>query len=264
MAGHPKSAAKIEGYQGATALARIRIHFYNPIMNQSSQLYQLQKIDSELDKTNARLAEIARLLESDESVLTAQQQLESARRNEYKKRSELQNKEALAREINIKIDTSNSSLYGGKIRNPKELQDLQEEISSLKRRLGSLEDEQLEAMLALDQAEATHKSASESLDQANANFAMQQSGLIGEQSKLQKNVDRLMVEREYTAGSILPDNISVYERLRKQKRGLAVAAVEDNACTACGSTIRPAEQQAARAPQAMAFCSSCGRILYAG
>jgi uncharacterized protein len=233
-------------------------------MNQSSQLYQVQKIDTALDQANTRLAEINRIIEADKSVQTAQDLVTSATKSVQSARRALTNIEDTVKAVHIKIQTSEASLYGGKIRNPKELQDLQNEIAALKRRHTSLEDDQLEAMLAYEEAEDVLEEANKRLVAVKADFASQQASLLGEQSQLFKTVERLQAERNATAQSILPDNIQIYERLRKQKRGLAVVLVEDGSCSGCGSSVRPAEIQTARSPAQMLPCSSCGRILYAG
>jgi uncharacterized protein len=233
-------------------------------MNQSSQLFQVQKIDTALDQTNARLSEIARILESDKSVQTAQERVSSATHHLHLARRSLTSIEDAVQAVQIKTQTSEASLYGGKIRNPKELQDLQVEIAALKRRTASLEDEQLEAMLVVEDAESELTEANKNLTKVKAVFAGQQSSLIGEQSQLTKIAERLQSERNATIQSILPENINLYERLRKQKRGLAVVLIEDDTCSGCGSSIRPAERQLARSPSQMLPCSSCGRILYAG
>jgi uncharacterized protein len=68
------------------------------------------------------------------------------------------------------MQTSEASLYGGKIRNPKELQDLQVEIAALKRRTATLEDEQLEAMLAVEDAETQLTEANKNLNEVKATF----------------------------------------------------------------------------------------------
>jgi uncharacterized protein len=233
-------------------------------MNQSSQLFQVQKIDTALDQTNARLHEINRIIESDLSVHTAQELVAGAMQRVQSTRRSLTLIEDAVKAVEIKIQFSEASLYGGKIRNPKELQDLQTEITALKRRLSSLEDDQLEAMLAFEDAETQLAEANKNLNDVKAIFASQQASLLGEQSQLLKIAERLQAERNATVQSILPENIELYERLRKQKRGLAVVMIEDGACSGCGSSIRPAERQLARSPSQMLPCSSCGRILYAG
>jgi predicted nucleic acid-binding Zn-ribbon protein len=166
--------------------------------------------------------------------------------------------------VRIKINQSEASLYGGKIHNPKELQGIQTEISSLKKRLAVLEDEQLEAMLAVEEAEAGQTKSQEDLVKTKADVAGQQASLLGEQGQITRTAEKLQTMRAMAAASILPENLQIYERLRKAKRGLAVSKIDDNACTVCGSPVRPAEFQAAHASQQMGYCGTCGRILYSG
>ena len=47
----------------------------------------------------------------------------------------------------IKLDQNQSSLYGGKITNPKELQDLQIESDALHRKITDLEDKLIDLMI---------------------------------------------------------------------------------------------------------------------
>ena len=58
--------------------------------------------------------------------------------------------EAEVEKQRIKIEQTEASLYGGHVHNPKELQDLQKDVASLKRHLETLEERQLEAMLVVE------------------------------------------------------------------------------------------------------------------
>jgi predicted nucleic acid-binding Zn-ribbon protein len=75
-------------------------------------------------------------------------------------------------------------------------------------------------------------------------------------------MESLGQEREAALAPIDTSLLTVYEDLRKQKRGVAITEVEDDACASCGTTINPALQQNARS-QKLAHCPSCGRILFA-
>ena len=54
-----------------------------------------------------------------------------------------------------------------------------------------------------------------------------------------------------------------YDELRRIRRGVAVARIDRNMCLGCRTTLSTSEVQKARQGQ-VAYCSSCGRILYAG
>lgn len=233
-------------------------------MNEAFHLSRLQRIDTQLDQISQRMAEISRLLENNENVKSAEARVQAAGKTVDQAGAALKKLEDAVQGVRMKMELSEKALYGGKVRNPKELQDLQAEIASLKRHLATLEDQQLEAMLALEDAESQHQSVSDELAKTVAAFTSQSASLVGERSKLKKDEERLQAERGAITAQVPPALIENYDQLRKQKRGVAVALIVEGSCTACGSELPPAEWQAARSPHRITYCSSCGRILYAG
>ncbi len=233
-------------------------------MNQAFHLARLQRIDLQIDQFNSRIKEIDRLLSENEAVRQAESAVRQAEAAQTKSRQKLMLAENAVEAQRIKIETNEAALYAGKIRNPKELQDLQNDIASRKRNLAELEDEQLEAMLTLDEIEKKLKNCQQNLDEVQARFISQNAGLAGEKTKIKENLQRLVGEREAALKPLTPESISLYQRLREVKHGIAVATVADGACSACGTELRPAELQAARSPHNIVFCASCGRVLYSG
>jgi len=84
----------------------------------------------------------------------------------------------------IKIEQTQSSLYGEKSHSPKELQDLQNDLASLKRHLVVLEDLQIEAMIASETTETDLKSVQENLLVGQGGRAEKNKSLLVEQSAL--------------------------------------------------------------------------------
>lgn len=233
-------------------------------MSQSSNLYRLQQIDSQIDQVKNRLHEILAALEHNPILQQAQEQLERTDQTLTEARKALQKTEETVQDQHIKISQTESVLYGGKVRNPKELQDLQNDVTSLKRFLGVLEDRQLEAMLSLENAENEDKQAKTQYDMTLAQTTEERSGLRGEMTQLQKKVERLGIERQAATTVVNPTDLSLYEQLRQTRRGVAVTKVLSQACGACGALLTPALVQAATSPTQIIRCTSCGRILYAG
>jgi predicted nucleic acid-binding Zn-ribbon protein len=150
------------------------------------------------------------------------------------------------------------------MQNPKELQDLQNEVASLKRYLGVLEDRQLERML---EEEATHtesQAADANLEKIQAEKASQNAALSQEREKLIHDSSRCQAERNAAISDLPANDLDLYEKLRLQKRGNAVSKVVGKACSACGSTLNAALLHAARSPSQITRCDMCGRILYIG
>ena len=233
-------------------------------MNQSPFLYQLQQLDDEIAHAEARLKKIEAEIASDIEITQANAALVEAKNFENLASHAFSEAEHAVKEVRIKIATSEQSLYGGKIHNPKELQDLQSEIASLKKRLSVAEDNELEQMIKQEEAVSLLAQAEKTLREVKDKKASEIALLFGEQDSLVKKVDRLAKERLARLGSISAESLQVYETLRRSKNGKAVALIEDNACEVCGASIRPAELQAARSSSQLVYCDTCGRILYSG
>ena len=232
-------------------------------MNQTFKLYRLQQIDSQLDRAHARLQEIKAALDEHETLRQAEQRAKEASDRLQAEQKLLRRAEENAQEQRVKIEQTEATLYSGKVRNPKELQDLQNESAALKRYRSVLEDRQLEAMITVEEAEAVQQAALNELEAVRAQYERQRSELTNEQTGLLKDVSRMESEREAATSSLSTEELSLYNQLRQQRRGIAVAKVTDNACSACGSTLNATLLNAARSPNQITRCSSCGRILYA-
>lgn len=233
-------------------------------MSLSFHLFQLQKLDTQVSNATNRIAEIDRLLSQNEALVQAQGSLDSAAETLDSIRSKLREIEISVHNKRIKTEQSEAALYGGTVKNPKELQDLQTEVTTLKRTISQLEDAQLEVMVALEEAEQNHREAEAQFNHVKAEQAGQFASLMGEKSTLQTLLDRLSIERKALVSQINPALLDTYTQLRNSKRGLAVVSVEDSCCSACGTTLTAAEIQAARSSSHLVNCSTCGRILYAG
>lgn len=233
-------------------------------MSASLNLYRLQQADTRLALAHSRQKAIAEALASDAETREANRQQQTAHEARVDAERALNEAEFQAQSTRVKIDQAESSLYGGHVGNPKELQDLQKDAESLRRHLVALEDSQLEAMLALEEAEQAEAAAQASLDLASAKSEGKKRSLVTEQDTIQGEIESLESERRAIAGSVDPATLQHYDSLRAQKRGIAVAALNDGTCGACGGPLTPADQQSVHIGQGMIHCPTCGRILYAG
>ena len=231
-------------------------------MSQTLSLYRLQQADSQIDRAQARLQAIQKTLDDDADLRLASERADSTNVIRQSADQALEQAEMDARNQRIKIEQTEASLYGGKGHSPKELLDLQNDVAALKRHMVTLEDVQLEAMLAAEEATSAHQAAQGNLLAAQNHSAEKNQGLHEEQTTLQKELEKLFAERAAVAGPIPPDALGFYDQLRQQRRGIAVAVISDNSCSACGSGLSAAQMQSSRSSGDMALCPSCGRILY--
>jgi len=231
-------------------------------MGQPFKLFRLQLIDTHLDKVKKRLHAIEAALNQDEPIRRANVKVDKSSKNLQEATKALQKIEQQVEAQQAKIEETESALYSGSVHNPKELQDLNNEAQALKRYLTVLEDRQIEAMLTAEDAEHHHAMALAYFRKVQAETIEKNAGLIGEQSRLNKDLERQKIERQAIASSIPVEDLELYENLRQQRSGVAVAKVTDRACSACGTTLNAALLQATRSPNQIVRCTTCSRILY--
>jgi predicted nucleic acid-binding Zn-ribbon protein len=233
-------------------------------VNRAFKLYRLQQADSRLDEARGRLAEIERLLADDETMRAAAAGFQAAEASMLAAAAALRAAEDVVKTQQTHIEQNQASLYGGKVTNPKELQDLQKEDEALTRQLRTLEDAQLSKMAELEEKQADLAKANEVVEGLKAQQAVEQRVLHSEQSKLKEDLPQLEDEQSTTLHGIEKADLDLYESLRKSKAGVAVAKVDQRTCSACGSELSAATAQAAKATSELARCDSCKRILYGG
>jgi predicted nucleic acid-binding Zn-ribbon protein len=216
-----------------------------------------------MDHIHARLKAIQQILENDEELRRYTENCAAAEKRYQEAERHLKQCEQDVEKQRIKIQQTDASLYGGHVHNPKELQDLQKDVASLKKHLDTLEERQLEAMEVSENAEKELQKAQADLENVKASKGEQFRNLAEEGTVLKRDLERYSSERLAVIQDLTPPAINSYELLRKQRRGLAVTTLSDGACAACGTTLTASQQQSAHSTSQFFYCPSCGRILYA-
>ena len=232
-------------------------------MSAALGLYRLQQVDSQIDQIQSRLKTIQQILENDDELRAASSLFTLAADKDKEAAHLLKQSELEVEKQRIKIQQTEASLYGGLVKNPKELQDLQRDIASLKRHLETLEERQLYAMEVAETTEQGLSAASATLEKVKSSRGDQFSQLAEENEKLNKDLERLSSERGAVMKDISASMMVTYDQLRKQRRGIAVTTISDDSCASCGTALNASVQQNARSASQLFNCPTCGRILYA-
>jgi hypothetical protein len=233
-------------------------------MSAALGLLRLQQVDSRISQIEVRLGKIQETLENDSETRAILEQIKAAESKQRENERTRQKFEEEARDKQIKINQAEASLYGGGVHNPKELLDLQADIAYLKKHLAAVEDQELDAMLRVESGQAALKTFQEDLNRVQAQMSDEHKKLITEQDSLVRDLASLKTERQAAIGPVEAGFLKAYETIRLQRRGVAVAEISENTCSACGTTLTAALQQNARHATQLVYCPSCGRILYAG
>jgi predicted nucleic acid-binding Zn-ribbon protein len=225
-------------------------------------LYRLQQIDSRQRLVTSRLVAIQTTLDNNAELQAAGQRLEEAKSAFRRAENALKNAEFESANQRIKLELAESSLYSGRIQNPKELQDLQKEIAAFKRNLGSLEDQQLEHMMTVEACALATETSQKEYDMTQGKAISENATLKTELLTLQKESESLNAQRLAVLPAIDTTSLNLYDSLRQKRSGLAVSQVIENACDTCGSSLTPGLAQSVRTSNQLVVCPMCGRILY--
>lgn len=229
-------------------------------MSVTSQLYSLQELDLEIESNERTLKRIVSQLGDSETVKETRNRLTLERQNLDDLARQQRALEWEIDDIASKLNTAEKELYSGRIRNPKELTNLQQEIEILKNKRRKLEDQVLEIM---EKVEVTTKSVSSlesEIRTLESEWQSRQQKLSADRSQLELAVSRLKNRRELLANEIDPQIVEVYHELKRQ-RGTGVAKVEQGICRGCRISLPVTELQRVRSGS-LVRCSSCGRILF--
>jgi predicted nucleic acid-binding Zn-ribbon protein len=154
-----------------------------------------------------------------------------------------------------------AKLYGGTVRNPKELSDLDADVRSLKAQAAKREDVLLALMEEAEAADAEYRGAEAEYLRIESAWQANRAGLLSERAELEPEVERLEAQRGQQIAEIGRAALGLYQLLRERRAGQAVARVERGMCQGCRITLPMSVLQKARAGVGLVQCVSCERIL---
>lgn len=226
-------------------------------------LYRLQMVDLDLEDKARRLQEIEGRLGESPELLAAREASLQGEKALYKAEAELREREFQVSRVESKLKEVNAVLYKPNPKqSAKELANLQKEADLLQQQKSKAEDLALASMDQVEVLQAELKRLREALAEAEKVWRQEQEDLQAQRESLLSEQSRLNATRAELAKSADPAHLHVYEALRRQKGGRAVARVEQSLCTGCRIAMAMQAVQRARTNPGLSFCSTCGRILY--
>lgn len=230
-------------------------------MTTAAELLALQETDLAIDSAVARLTEIEAQLGETEELIEARQWVDLCRERLRPLEERQRGLDWEAEEVRGKAAAIENKLYGGTVRNPKELEDFQADLTSLRGQLSRREDALLEVMLELEDAEMGLRQAEATLAEVEESWKAQQTSLQETRAKLKEEIEELEAKRTRQVDGMDAPALSLYQALRERRQGAAVAVVERGLCQGCRISLPMSIVQKARAGAGLVQCVSCERIL---
>ena len=240
--------------------AEVDYSMYEKIM----ALYELQKIDSQIDEINKVKGELPLEVEDLEDSI------EGLNTRLANLNNEIEELNSLSRQRNREIDEANMLIAKYKeqqenVRNNREFQSLDKEIEyqELEIRLAEKHLKEYAAAVKVKKAKAEQTEAV--IAERNVDLEAKRAELANIEEETADQVAELSAQAEVAKKKIDNRLLTAYGRIRsKVRNGLAVVTVQRDACSGCFNRIPPQRQVEVNMGKKLIVCEYCGRILVPG
>ncbi|MCB8957998.1 MAG: hypothetical protein H6529_16145 [Nocardioides sp.] len=151
----------------------------------------------------------------------------------------------------------------GLITNPKDLERMQHELESLERRIASLEDDELEVMERLEEAQAELTKLEGMVAEAEEQLAALGETRDEKVASIDEQLASVAARRGPAVEEVPADLLALYDRLRDQKGGVGAAELRARQCGGCRLGLDASELTRIKglAEDEVVRCEECQRIL---
>ena len=224
-------------------------------------LYELQRIDTEIDKIKTLRGELPLEVQDLEDEIAG---LETRIENLKVELGEL-DKTASTRKMDIKKAEEAIKKYSEQldnVRNNREYDALSKEIEFQKLEIELQEKRIREAQKAKAEKEALMEESKKRYEDKVSDLEAKKGELNDIINETHKDEESLQTKSEELAATIDERWLTAYRRIRSNARnGLAVVTVDRDACGGCFNKIPPQRQLDIRSRKKIIVCEYCGRIL---
>jgi predicted nucleic acid-binding Zn-ribbon protein len=230
------------------------------------RLLAVQEDDTAVDQLEHRRAHLPEREAVDQHATTmagvqSEQAARTTRQGELS--ISLERLQAEVTSLEARIAEVHRTLHSGSVTVPRELQALQHEEESLKRRQDHLETEELELMEELDPLNEELQALEARLAELTAEAERLDEALLEAEVRIEEDLTQVTGRRQAAAAEVDPELLATYEDLRRRLDGVAVARLVGSVCGGCHLGLPAAEVARIKKqpPDALVTCDECGRLL---
>jgi len=225
----------------------------------------VQELDSRVDQLRHQLGTLPETVEIASLAATRQEldnQLRDARIVAEDLILEQKKADADVEQVRARRERDRTRMDQGLITNPKDLERMQHELVSLERRITSLEDDELEVMARLEDAQKDVDSLTAQIATIDERIAALGSARDEKAGDLNVSLAEATRDRASAIEGMPEDLMALYEKIRSAQ-GVGAAALRARQCGGCHMTLNPADLAViAKAPaDDVVRCEECSRIL---
>ena len=216
-----------------------------------AKLYQREQALKALDSGESLKRDAIALIKRSDAAIAARQKLEA----------DLRNKELELKSVEAKRNDEHEKLYSGRVTNPKELRDIQQDEENLNAHISELEGPILDLMDQVEAAKAVDATLSEQLSLAKRRWKDAVAHTQTETARLQAEIAALRPVRAALAPLVEKSLLRRYEDIRGHREGIGLAVTQNDTCPACHIKLTVHFMRLLRLGEELLCCENCGRII---
>lgn len=226
-------------------------------------LYELNKIDKELQELDNLRGDIPQQIEELESKKREQEEILNELKTEL---AEIEENEKIVRKDNEsltnKIDKNDNLLRAGAVKTNQEYNALAKEIEDAYEKMGA-NDNILNNEIKVKKSELTEKinTLQTEVNVLTDNLNMNKETLTVLNEQTEEEERELKKQRDMLVPRINPDDLEYYEQINRVRFGDTMAIVRKGSCLGCFNSIPPQRVIEIKMAEHFFHCESCGRIL---
>lgn len=231
------------------------------IADKLDALFELQKIDSQIDKIRTVRGELPlEVQDLEDEVAGLQTRISNLEEEVAQLETEVSDRKNATKDSETAI--SKYKEQQNNVRNNREYESLSKEIEFQELEIKLHEKKSKEAKFKIESKQEVLDEAKTQLELRSSDLATKKSELDAIISETQVDEDKLLKSSENAKKNIEERLLFAYDRLRTNaKNGLAVVPVDRDACGGCFNKIPAQRQLDIETKKKIIVCEHCGRIL---
>ena len=244
---------------------RLTLAFVKASPEVQLRLLELADLDTELGRLDHRrrtLPEAGELAQLSARAAKVRDAITIADTNLADLDRDLGRAEKDVEQVRVRIDKDNQRLDAGQVSNARELESLQNEVTSLRRRQGDLEEVVLELMERREAAQALRDGAAAEGESVGADEAAATARRDAAVAELDEQAAKAAAARAGVLAEVPADLLTLYDKIRASS-GVGAAPLRRGQCGGCRVMLATSDLNAIRAaaPDEVVRCEECRRIL---
>ncbi len=223
-------------------------------------LKELQSIDSELQFIGDLRGNLPHQVDMLHNELNQAKDIYTNKKKQLEQtKKEIRLTQLTIEDLKKKKEKYQAQLF--EVTNNREYDAVTSEIDSVDNTISDNEDKVIMLMEQEEQLTAELDKDKEQVDKLQQNLEKKETELEKKNAKTEKEELTLKDKKDKLISRIDQRYLSMYERIRKAKNGLAVVPIQNGACGGCSKRLPTQKVLEIRSKKGMYVCEVCGRII---